>query len=218
MCFCASARMHAGEGEKRGEEGCLICEGWLLLALLPSSRKTACLRKILTSESSSSTSCNLASSCSSLRHTFSWAYRPSGITRCCPKPMRAVSTASATYDSPSPSNRCMGIRWSSARLTTLEQSKREGNTGLSWNTVKWEYTSHLVFYAKPPPWPQSRFLNPMTMAGGESALWLYLWPLKCNTKNLKSYFVVKDTKNTECYKQTRQHLFHSAQVNTYPVI
>ncbi|TNN58016.1 hypothetical protein EYF80_031764 [Liparis tanakae] len=50
---------------------------------------------------------------------------PSGITRCWPRPMRAVSTASATYDSPSPSNRCTGIRWSSARLTTLEQSAEE---------------------------------------------------------------------------------------------
>lgn len=42
-----------------------------LYAPLPSSKNTACLRKILTRDSSSSTSCNLASSCSSLRHTFS---------------------------------------------------------------------------------------------------------------------------------------------------
>lgn len=53
----------------------------------------------------------------------------------------------------------------------------------------------------------------MTMAGGESELQLYLWPLKYKTKKkLKSYFVVKDTKNTECYKQTRSQLFHSTQV------
>lgn len=54
----------------------------------------------------------------------------------------------------------------------------------------------------------------MTMAGGESELQLYLWPLKSNTKNSKSYFVIKDTKNTEDYKQTRPQLFHSPQAST----
>ncbi len=53
---------------------------------VPSKRRMACLRSVCTNMSSSSISCSLATICSSFRHTLSWAYRPSGISRCCPYP------------------------------------------------------------------------------------------------------------------------------------
>ena len=62
---------------------------------LPSRRRMACLRRVWTRSSSSSISCSLATICSSLRHTLSWAYRPSGISLCWPMPMSATSRASA---------------------------------------------------------------------------------------------------------------------------
>lgn len=94
---------------------------------LPSNRKTACLRKILTRVSSRSTSCSLAMRCSSLRHTFSWAYSPSGMILCWPSPIRAVSTARARYDSPSSKKRRVdGNKCSSLCLLELIVLAAEG--------------------------------------------------------------------------------------------